>query len=178
MRSHFKILTPLYIFIFKSKLMIKKCEKCGEEKEHEAKGLCFNCYRKYAWKPKKIICKRCKRELPMHAKGVCSGCYNFIFHSDKNKAYNYKKYHNIEPALYKKITKSCVICGFDKTVDLHHLDNNKKNNSESNLIGICPNHHKMLHTFEFKKEIRELLKEKGYSLQEDERLDFKHKEPV
>ena len=50
---------------------------------------------------------------------------------------------------------------------------NKKNNSEENLIGLCPNHHKMLHNFEYRKDIRELLSKKGITLPLDEKLDFK-----
>src|SRR3989344_4475562 len=125
--------------------MVKKtCKNCGKFYEHEAKGLCHNCYRKIAWKRKLVVCKRCHRSLPMHARGFCAGCYNFIFRLDYNKAHNYKKWHNIDIDAYKKITKACVVCDFDKVVDLHHLDENKKNNSEENLVGLCPNHHKML----------------------------------
>ena len=152
--------------------MIKKCIKCGELKEHEAKGFCYKCYKKYSWKPKLKICKRCKREMPLHAKGLCPGCYNFVFHLEKNKTWNYQKNLNIDAKTYKKITKSCVLCGFDNVVDLHHLDHNTKNNSENNLIGLCPNHHKMLHRFEYRKEILEKLKEKGFNTPEDTKLGF------
>ena len=31
--------------------MIKICKKCGKEKEHHAKGLCYACYRNIAWDP-------------------------------------------------------------------------------------------------------------------------------
>lgn len=153
--------------------MLKVCVNCGKEKEHHARGLCYYCYRKVDWKPKKIICKRCKREMPHHSKGLCPGCYNFVFHLDKAKERNYKKYHDINLEIYKKITSKCLICGFDKIVDLHHLDENKQNNSKENLIGLCPNHHKMLHDFNFRKEIREKLNEKGINLPKDPRMDFK-----
>ncbi|MEK6833369.1 MAG: hypothetical protein AABY32_04955 [Nanoarchaeota archaeon] len=153
--------------------MIKKCINCGKEKEHEARGLCYYCYRKIFWKSKIIVCKRCGRKMPLHAKGLCGGCYNFIFHLDRAKADNYKKWHNLDLGIYKKITKQCIICGFDKVVDLHHLDEDKRNNSEKNLIGLCPNHHKMLHDFRFRKEMREILSEKGIILPKDEKIDFK-----
>jgi hypothetical protein len=153
--------------------MIKKCVKCNQDKEHHAKGLCYECYRAISWKPKKGTCKRCKREIILHAKGLCPGCYNFVFHLDNNKAWNQKKSFGIDSETYRKLTEKCVICGFDKVVDLHHLDENKKNNSLSNLIGLCPNHHQMLHNFKFRKEIRELLKQKGHNLPIDKKLDFK-----
>mgnify|MGYP001611006374 CR=1 FL=1 len=148
------------------------CKNCGKEAERHAKGLCITCYKKLAWKPKKIICKRCKREMPHHSHGLCPSCYNFVFHLQKTKEYNYLKKHGISPELYNKITKKCVICGFDKIVDLHHLDENKKNISEENMIGLCPNHHKMFHDFRFKKEIVEKLQELGYKIPRNVKLDF------
>jgi hypothetical protein len=103
----------------------------------------------------------------MHAKGFCAGCYNSLFHLDNVKAHNARRYHNIEPELYQKVTKCCVLCGFDKMVELHHLDHNKENNSEENLIGICPNHHKMIHSKQWQKEIFQKLKEKGFKTPEN-----------
>lgn len=173
-RSHFIVLAQIFKYEPLFFIMnIIKCSKCGETKEHQAKGLCFNCYRKYAWKQKNINCKRCGRNLPNHAKGFCAGCYNFVFHSDTTKARNHRVYHNIDPILYKKITEKCVLCDFNRIIDLHHLDQNKENNSENNLIGLCPNHHKMFHDFRFKEEIIELLKEKGFLIPEDKKLQFK-----
>ena len=164
-----------YFFIFSNfnKSMIKKCVNCGHEKEHHAKGLCFNCYTKISWKPKIKECKRCGREKPSHAKGLCEGCYAFVFHLNKSKVWNQRKNYGIDTGIYKKITEKCVLCGFDKVVDLHHLDQNKKNNSTTNLIGLCPNHHKMLHDFRYRAEMFSQLKEKGFSIMEDRKLNFK-----
>lgn len=61
------------------------------------------------------------------------------------RKYNVKKKYNLEWDDYLKITKKCVICSFDKIVDLHHIDGNKKNNKKVNLIGLCPNHHFLIH---------------------------------
>ena len=141
--------------------------------EIHAHGLCITCYKRLVWKPKIKTCKRCGREMPIHAKGLCDGCYNFVFHLDKNKAWTKRKNYGLDMETYKRIIKECVICRFDKVVDLHHLDANKKNNSELNLIGLCPNHHKMLHDFRYRKEMFSLLKEKGYNLPDDKKIDFK-----
>jgi len=136
------------------------CPNCNKLSEKHAKGLCITCYKKLHWKPKILICKRCNRELPLHSKGLCAGCYNTVFHLESSKNHNYRKYHSIDPELYHKLTRQCLICGFDKVVDLHHLDKNHKNNSENNLIGLCPNHHKMLHSLKYKDEILLQIKEK------------------
>lgn len=153
--------------------MFKRCKRCGKEDINHAKGLCFNCYRKYAWDRKLITCKRCGREKPNHAKGFCAGCYQFTFHLDQNKAWNYQKRHNLDAKTYKEITSKCAICGFDKVIDLHHLDENSKNNIKENLIGLCPNHHKMLHNFEFRQEIFNQLQEKGFKVPNDIKMNFK-----
>jgi len=141
--------------------MLIVCKGCNQKKEHHAKGMCLNCYRKYSWKRKKIICKNCKRERFHKAFGLCSTCHIKLHHYDKTKNYNYRKYHNVSIELYKEKTKECVLCGFNKIVDLHHLDKNLKNNNPSNLIGLCPNHYKTLHDCRFSEEIANILKEKG-----------------
>jgi len=131
------------------------CPNCGKDTLKHAKGLCTTCYKKLVWKPKKHKCKKCGRTLPHHAKGLCGGCYNTLFHLDYNKNRNYEKYHNIKSELYREITQKCLICGFSKVVELHHLDNNHKNSLKENLIGLCPNHHKMIHIQKFREEVLE-----------------------
>lgn len=155
--------------------MIRRCIKCGEDREHQAKGFCERCYRKFLWKPKEVVCKRCGRKMPSHAKGLCEGCYNFVFYLDKAKERNKKQKHGLDMETYKKFTKSCAVCGFDKIVDLHHLDQNRNNRAESNLVGLCPNHHKMLHDYRFREEMFNLLKQKGFIIPEDKKLEFKIK---
>jgi len=141
-------------------MVIIKCNSCGKETFNHSKGLCITCYKKLKWKPKTIICKRCNQEKPHHAKGYCKNCSNILFHYDLIKKHNYRKWHNIELDYYNKITQKCLLCGFDKAVDLHHLDQNKKNNSESNLIGLCPNHHKIIHLQEYKDKMLKLIEKK------------------
>ena len=152
------------------------CKNCGKEVIPHAKGMCTTCYKRLVWKPKLRECKRCKRMLIHHAKGLCPGCYSSTINLENVKAYNYKKWHNISIELYRKITNKCIICGFDNVVELHHLDKNKQNNSENNLIGLCPNHHKMIHRAKFRKEVvtelNKVFKEKGIPEFIDNRKDF------
>lgn len=157
---------------------IIKCSNCGKEKEKHAKGMCTTCYKKLIWKPKIIVCKRCGREMPHHSKGLCGGCYNFVFHLDKAKDYNNRKRHNVEIESYKKITACCIICGFDKIVELHHVDENSKNNSSTNLIGLCPNHHKMFHDFRYKKEIMDSLQQNGIEVPQNMKLEFESEKGI
>ncbi len=138
------------------------CSDCGKQAEHHAKNVCSTCYKKNHWKPRIIICKRCRKEKPHHQKGYCNNCSNLLFHYDHIKRHNYRKWHNIDLETHRKITAMCIICGFDKIVDLHHLDRDHKNNNPSNLVGLCPNHHKMSHMYAHKEEIAQALREKGF----------------
>jgi len=145
-------------------MVVKECVNCKSEKEHHAKGLCYSCYKALKWQPKILICKRCKRKMPIHAKNLCAGCYNSTFHTDKNKAYAQRRKNNVDIKTYRKVTESCIVCGFDKIVDLHHIDHNKTNNSPENLIGLCPNHHRMINNQKYRLEVWQLLKEKGFNI--------------
>jgi len=156
--------------------MIKECINCKESKEHHAKGLCYLCYKKLKWQPKILSCKRCKRKKALHAKGLCVSCYNFIFHLDKNRAYYQRKSNHIDLKTYRKVTRECVVCSFNKIVDIHHIDLNKQNNSLKNLIGLCPNHHRMINNHNYRQEVFSILKEKGFDLPLDEKLAFHEKD--
>ena len=70
---------------------------------------------------------------------------------------------NISYKDYKELIKFCVICKFDKIVELHHLNENHKDNKKENLIGLCPNCHRMIHSSEFKKEMKNKIIESSLS---------------
>ncbi len=90
---------------------------------------------------------------------TCSrGCANTHYRSGSNHA-NYKegkvRYREIA---FKYHKHRCVICGEKNSVDVHHYDENKKNNSPRNLVPLCPTHHKYMHTIQFKPLIIEKVK--------------------
>lgn len=58
-----------------------------------------------------------------------------------------KKYHKQE----------CIVCGFTKVLDIHHIDHNHDNNVKENLVFLCPNHHRMVHS-KYKNEILPYIK--------------------
>jgi len=47
----------------------------------------------------------------------------------------------------KKLSKKerCEICGYNKALEIHHINGNRKNNSEDNLIVLCRNCHWLIH---------------------------------
>jgi ribosomal protein L37E len=129
------------------------CKGCKQQKPYHAKDMCLNCYRKLAWKREKIVCKNCGKERYHKAFGLCAGCHIKLYHYDKTKEHNYRKNHNITVELYRSLTEKCTLCGFDKVVELHHFDRNHSNNSADNLIGLCPNHHRMIHDGRYREEV-------------------------
>jgi hypothetical protein len=146
--------------------MKKECKNCKKIKEvalsGKSEGLCHSCYKKLLWKPELVECKRCSRTLPNHAKGFCAGCYNSIFFLEAVKLHNAKRYHQIDPMIYKKVVEKCVVCDFNKIVEIHHLNHNNQDNSSTNLIGVCPNHHKMIHSKKHQREVFNILEQKGF----------------
>ena len=139
-------------------IKIGDCPRCGRKEVRMTRGVCHSiCYRRYIWKRKKSICLRCKKEKFIKARGHCGGCYSSIFRLQIIKDYNHQKRHNITPELYKKITTSCLLCSFSKVVELHHVDCNRHNSEEKNLIGLCPNHHKMIHTLEYGDFLKDVV---------------------
>lgn len=165
-------------------MVIGICSNCKKERSihlrkpnfsGEDKIYCNYCYRKLFWKRRNVICPRCKKNRPHHARGLCNGCYNSIFHIEKVRADNIRKSHNISPELYNKITESCAVCGFRKIVEIHHVDLNHNNNSTDNLAGLCPNHHKMVHHRDHRKEVFNVLEEKGFKVPEIYKEDEHYK---
>jgi len=84
-----------------------------------------------------------------------SGLY-FCSTNCKNKAQRIGGYKEIQPSHYGKGTskyrsiafkgydKKCEVCGYEdhsEILEVHHIDEDKKNNKLSNLIILCPNCH-------------------------------------
>ena len=135
------------------------CAECGETKEIHAFGKCYRCYRRNYTAPR-VKCKKCGEVKPHHSRGMCTNCVQKKFYYHHIKGYNVRVRHNISLDLWNEITKECLLCGFDKVVDLHHLDRDHTNNARENMTGLCPNHHKMLHDERFSAEIEAQIKEK------------------
>ena len=97
----------------------KECVRCGNSFTFEAR------YKTKAYKEKKYCSRSCSNNRSDWWKGNASRYRTICF-----------QYH----------PKQCIICGFDKIVEVHHRDHNRNNNEPMNLIPLCPNHHQMLHS--------------------------------
>lgn len=109
------------------------------------------------WRQTIGTCIRCKQKLTI-VNGKCQFC--------KQKSWDIKKLYNITIEIYDKITSKCLLCRFKKVVELHHINgrgntiatgNSRRDNNEKNLVGLCPNHHKLLHSRIYGDETHEKI---------------------
>lgn len=109
------------------------------------------------------ICPICQKEFEARQgepkeKQTCSyGCSNTLFKTKRVKTENLKLYRNM---CFRVWEKECALCKFDKVVEVHHIDENRDNNTIPNLIPLCPNHHVMVHTAEWSEDIKKQISEK------------------
>lgn len=107
----------------------------------------------------KIIEKTCPvcdsvfeaRENHRDEKTTCShACSNTYFRSGENhpnwKEISDDKRRKSRDICFKYHEKKCVVCGEMNIVEAHHFDGNNENDNPTNLIPICPTHHKYWHS--------------------------------
>lgn len=76
---------------------------------------------------------------------TCShSCSNTYFRSGKNNP-NWKD-ESYRSTCFSFHKKECIICGEENIVAVHHLDEDRSNNSIENLIPLCPTHHQYWHS--------------------------------
>lgn len=110
----------------KYEIVSKECPVCGKIFETQKRGN--------------------KRE-----KTTCShSCSNTYFRSG-NKNGNWKN-ERYRTTCFLYHQKECIICGENKIVEVHHMDENKGNNNPDNLVPLCPTHHQYWHS-RYREEI-------------------------
>lgn len=114
------------------------------------------------------LCPICKKTFktsqgsPKEKKTCSYACSNVLFRSGENNG-NYIN-GNCGELWYRVVCfnyydKKCAICEWDKSVDVHHIDGNNKNNDPRNLIPLCANHHRLTVMKEYKEEIEKQIDE-------------------
>jgi len=66
----------------------------------------------------------------------CSNECNMKYYSSQF----YRKFEN-------KLEQGCIVCKYNDfpILELHHIDKDRKNNSTTNVVVLCPNCHKKVH---------------------------------
>lgn len=91
--------------------------------------------------------KEREKQHPLKEQYFCSrSCANSIGGRAKSD-----KYHTDDVARYTTVAwryheKKCIICGEDKIVAVHHLNEVHADNRPENLIPLCPTHHQYMHS--------------------------------
>lgn len=98
-------------------------------------------------------CPQCGDTFFGKEKVTCSySCSNRHFRHSRKGGTQYKEDTFLaDNGRYRELCfryhkKECVICGEDKIVEVHHLNENHNDNSPENLIPLCPTHHKYFHS--------------------------------
>lgn len=117
------------------KLQAEKIDRLyGPKKEHLK--ICENCNNNFVWVGRE------NTKSYISAKFCSRSCSNSVGGRAKAKKYGISQYYTIASKFYEK---KCAVCGEDRVVDVHHIDENRNNNDPSNLIFLCPNHHALWH---------------------------------
>lgn len=89
-------------------------------------------------------CPNCNCLKHPNKKTCSTSCYNSLYRKGRlNPNYQGNNYRTVCFSYHKK---ECCICGFNLIVDVHHLNGNNQDNRPSNLIPLCPNHHRVWHS--------------------------------
>ncbi len=136
------------------------CGNCGKLKSLPAKQLCRYCY-SIVGSPV-VMCKGCKELKHHHGKGYCVPCFKRYVNPNYYRLRSRYQYSGITKEVFDQLDKKCLVCGFDKLVDVRHLVAKSKGGGHdvNNLIVLCPNHHKMTHHADYRQEMLALISEK------------------
>jgi len=111
------------------------CEKCG--KAFESKKI---------RQSRKKHCEQCKRKV-----AYCKEDAKSILEFSKRT----------QQKILKRAKIKCVLCGWNEAAcDIHHIVPKKKGGTDShdNLVVVCPNCHRTIHTFPKKFPVEQLRK--------------------
>lgn len=125
--------------------------KLGKKKNFSV--ICDCCGETFAVKER-------ENQFPSKEKYFCSrSCANSTGGKRKAELYHYDDVASYRTVALRYHELKCIVCGFDSVVDVHHIDENHANNDPKNLVCLCPNHHRMVHTNKFKKDLDLYIKD-------------------
>jgi len=93
---------------------------------------------------KQIICERCQK---IGFRATCNALYCLDCLEEVNKEGGRKRYKE----KFRLFSNKCYFCERKRSLEIHHIDKNGKNNKKENLICLCILCHKKLHSKIYKK---------------------------
>ncbi|NBP01950.1 MAG: hypothetical protein EBU90_17835 [Proteobacteria bacterium] len=89
-------------------------------------------------------CPVCHKMFTGNAITCSHSCSNKHFRTGENNG-NWKQ-DAYRSTCFNAHEKKCLICGEEKIVAVHHLNENHDDNRAENLIPLCPTHHQYVHS--------------------------------
>ena len=126
---------------------IRHNEKFGEKKNYSVVCECCNV---------SFIVNEREKLHPQRERYFCSRkCSNSIGGAAKARKYHYDEVAHYSTVAWRHHKRECLVCGENKVVAVHHLNENHSDNRPENLVPLCPTHHHYMHS-----KHRELIEEK------------------
>lgn len=152
--SYMNKITKPGLLAMNRKISCVHCTKettAGNIKRHEN-----SCYLNPNIMQKCVVCDGVIKNYK-DSKGTCSrSCANKHFRSGENNG-NWK-HDTYQSTCFLHHDKKCVVCGEEKIVAVHHLNEDHNDNRIENLIPMCPTHHQYMHS-RYKTEIQHIVDE-------------------
>lgn len=119
--------------------------------------VCPNCNKNFTTKighkkEKTFCCNRCcalSREIPSMTK----------YRQSVGLEQSTERSEYYRRLCFESFEQKCQICGFDEYVEVHHIDGNRLNNIQENLIPLCANHHVLVHKQKTHEKIQNQIDE-------------------
>lgn len=130
-----------------------KTEKCG------------HCYKMFSKGNIKKHVSSCKQN-PVNQK-ACPVCTTMFTGSGVTCSYSCSNKHfahirnkdkrlGYQALCFRYHGKKCLVCGEDKIVAAHHVNEDHNDNRVENLVPLCPTHHQYLHS-RYKDEVQPFI---------------------
>ena len=125
------------------------CPSCGNTNANRKTGIIANC----SWCGKEVYRKKSRVDINKTGYFYCSiQCGNLHKNSIRRESGEWDKTSNYRKLAFSTKNHECAICGYDeekRILEVHHIDENRDNNSEDNLIILCPNCHRKITLYIF-----------------------------
>lgn len=124
------------------------CSKCDL-------GFGKNVYKRHvATCTGKQICPVCNKEYVGKSKTCSYSCSNTFFRSgEQNPNWKETQYRT---TCWKHHDKKCLVCGEEKIVAVHHVNEDHDDNRPENLVPLCPTHHQYVHS-RYRNEVQPFI---------------------
>ena len=97
-------------------------------------------------------CPVCSTMFSSDAKTCGYSCSNTYFNHLRNK----DERLGYQALCFRYHGKKCLVCGEDKIVAAHHVNEDHHDNRPENLVPLCPTHHQYLHS-RYRDEIQPIV---------------------